>query len=70
MNVVGVTESTMPLREKLECSRNRAIPHEAELIEQALLRVAVTQTRCAALVTTHRPVSRWIRSKTLLSQGG
>ncbi len=63
MVIAGVSEDAMPLRHRLERSRDKAIRREEELMERALLYVAITRARRAALVTAHGKVSPWVGAR-------
>lgn len=60
MVIAGVNEDSMPLRQRVERSGDKAIRREAELMERALLYVAMTRAREAVLMTAHGKVSGWI----------
>ncbi len=60
MVIAGVNQDSMPLRLRLERSSDKAVRREAELMERALLYVAVTRARAAALITAHGTVSDWV----------
>lgn len=63
MVIAGMNEDLMPLRARIARSGDAAIRREAELMERALLYVALTRARGAALITAHGKVSAWIRSR-------
>ncbi len=65
MIIAGVSEDSMPLRNRVERSRDKAVRREEELMERALLYVAITRAREAALITAHGKVSGWIGVPTL-----
>ena len=58
--VAGMTDKAMPLAIHVSRSSDNAVRREAELMERALLYVAITRARRATLVTAHGEVSRWI----------
>ncbi len=66
MIIAGVSEDSMPLRGRVERSGDKAVRREAELMERALLYVAITRAREAVLITAHGKVSDWIG----IPQGG
>ena len=59
--IAGVTEEAMPLKARIERSGDQAMRREAELMERALLYVALTRARKAALITAHGKLSGWVR---------
>ncbi len=60
MIIAGVSEDSMPLRGRVDRSGDKAVRREAELMERALLYVAITRAREAALITAHGKVSGWV----------
>lgn len=60
MIVAGMTRDSMPLRTAVERSEDGAVRRDAELMERALLYVAITRARRAALVTAHGEASGWV----------
>jgi len=60
MVIVGVDQDSMPLKALLGRSGDKAVQREAELMERALLYVALTRARQAALITAHGKLSDWI----------
>ena len=60
MVIAGVTDKVMPLKSHVNRSGDAAVQREAELMERALLYVAITRARRAALVTAHGTVSAWV----------
>ncbi len=62
MVIAGVSEDSMPLKTRVERSADQAVRREEELMERALLYVAITRARSAALITAHGKVSGWIQN--------
>ncbi len=60
MIIAGLSEDSMPLHKRVARSRDMAVRREEELMERALLYVAMTRAREAALITAHGKVSDWI----------
>ena len=60
MVVAGVSQKYMPLASQVERSEDSAVRRETELMERALLYVAVTRARRAALLTAHGEASGWL----------
>lgn len=60
MIIAGMTAKAMPLEARISQTSDPAARREAEIMERALLYVAVTRARRAALVTAHGEASPWI----------
>ncbi len=60
MVIAGMTDKAMPLAARVDRTSDKAARREAEIMERALLYVAITRARQAALVTAHGEVSRWV----------
>ncbi len=60
MVIAGMTKSAMPLATRIERSADSAVRREAELMERALLYVAITRARRSALVSAYGEASPWI----------
>jgi superfamily I DNA/RNA helicase len=60
MIVAGMNRELMPLRAAVQRTEEPAVRREVELMERALLYVALTRARRAALVTAHGEVSPWV----------
>ena len=58
--VAGMSEDLMPWRAAVSRSEDAAVKREAEMMERALLYVAVTRAKRAVLVTAHGKPSGWI----------
>lgn len=63
MIIAGVTENSVPLATRLKRATDNAVRREVELMERALLYVAITRARRAALVTAHGQVSPWLSTQ-------
>ncbi len=63
MIVAGLSDDNMPWRTRVRYSKDRAIQRETELMERALLYVALTRARKSALVTAHGRISEWVASR-------
>jgi superfamily I DNA/RNA helicase len=61
MIVAGMSRELMPLRSAVHRTEDSAVRREVELMERALLYVALTRARRAALVTAHGVISPWIQ---------
>lgn len=61
MIIAGLSEDQMPLAWLVARSDDPAVRREAELMERALLYVALTRAREAVLVTAPGKLSRWAR---------
>lgn len=61
MIIAGLSEDQMPLAWLVARSEDPAVRREAELMERALLYVALTREREAVLVTAPGKLSRWVR---------
>ena len=68
MIVAGLSDENMPWRARVRYSKDRSVQQEAELMERALLYVALTRARKSALVTAHGTISEWVASQ-VASQG-
>jgi superfamily I DNA/RNA helicase len=64
MIIAGMNQDAMPYKKQIESSEDRAVRREAELMERALLYVALTRARQAALISAHGKVSDWVRANT------
>lgn len=60
MVLAGMSDKAMPLATLVRQSTDPAVRRETEIMERALLYVAITRARQAALVTAHGKVSRWL----------
>lgn len=60
MVIAGLSEDVMPFGAHVGRSDDAAVRHEAEIMERALLYVALTRARKAALITAHGKLSGWI----------
>jgi superfamily I DNA/RNA helicase len=60
MVIAGVTNKMMPFHISVQQTSDVAVRRDAELMERALLYVAITRARRAALVTAHGTMSQWI----------
>ena len=60
MILAGMTDENMPLRSRLHSTEDQAVRREAEIMERALLYVALTRARQAVLVTASGDASRWV----------
>ena len=60
MVVAGLSQELMPLERQIDRSGDAAVRREAELMERALLYVALTRAREAALITAYGKVSGWL----------
>jgi len=60
MVIAGLSEEAMPLQHRLTHSDDPVVRREAELMERALLYVALTRAREAALITAHGRLSGWV----------
>jgi len=60
MIIAGMAADVMPLRWLVKRSEDEAVRREAEMMERALLYVALTRARRAALVTAHGQASAWV----------
>ena len=58
--VAGLGAENMPLRRRLDRTDDPAVRREAEVMERALLYVALTRARKAALLTAHGRPSPWV----------
>jgi superfamily I DNA/RNA helicase len=58
--VAGMSEDLMPWRVQMARSEDAAVRRETEMMERALLYVAVTRAKRAVLVTAHGKASGWI----------
>ena len=58
--LAGLTDKAMPFEDQIERTKDKSVQREAELMERALLYVAITRARRAVLVTAHGTVSGWI----------
>lgn len=58
--VAGMSDELMPWRAAVARSEDAAVKREAEMMERALLYVAVTRAKRAVLVTAHGKPSGWI----------
>jgi superfamily I DNA/RNA helicase len=63
MIIAGMNEDLMPLRLRVNRSEDDAVRREDELMERALLYVALTRARKMALITAHGRVSEWVASE-------
>jgi len=62
MVIAGMNDDAMPLSARIDASDDNAARRDAELMERALLYVALTRARKAALVTCHAKISPWLAS--------
>ncbi len=62
MIIVSVTDKMMPYQLQTRRSSDKAVQREAELMERALLYVAITRARKSALITAHGTGSKWLDS--------
>lgn len=60
MVIAGMSDENMPWRRHILRSDDAAVRREAELMERALLYVALTRARQAALVTAHGKLTEWL----------
>jgi len=60
MIVAGLSDENMPWRVHTRSSEDSSVQREAELMERALLYVALTRARKRALVTAHGKISEWV----------
>ncbi len=60
MVIAGMNDEFMPLKAQIGRSEDVAVRQEDELMERALLYVALTRARQAALITAHGKLSDWI----------
>lgn len=60
MIIAGLSEENMPWRLRIQFSEDPAVRREAELMERALLYVALTRARKSALITAHGRLSEWV----------
>ena len=60
MIIAGMTKKAMPLEYQLNRTEDKSVRREAELMERALLYVAITRARCAVMLTAHGEVSGWL----------
>lgn len=60
MIVAGMSEANMPWQVRVGFSDDAAVKEDAELMERALLYVALTRARKGALVTAHGRISPWL----------
>lgn len=60
MILAGMSDDQMPLRVAVDRSEDAAVRREAELMERALLYVALTRAREAVLITAPGRISRWV----------
>ena len=60
MILAGLSDQNMPWRQKVRFSADPSVRREAELMERALLYVAVTRARKSALITAHGQLSGWL----------
>jgi len=58
--IAGLTDEAMPLRVRVGRSQDAAVRREAELMERALLYVALTRARRAVLVTATGRLTGWL----------
>jgi superfamily I DNA/RNA helicase len=65
MVVAGMTQDNLPLKSRLAASHDPTAKHEVEIMERALLYVALTRAKHAALITAPGKLSPWV-----LSRGG
>lgn len=63
MVIAGLSEEAMPFKLRLDRSEDPLVRHEAEIMERALLYVALTRARKAALVTAHGKLSEWVAGR-------
>ncbi len=63
MIVAGLSDENMPWRARVRYSKDRSVQREAELMERALLYVALTRARKSAVVTAHGTISEWVASQ-------
>jgi hypothetical protein len=61
--IAGLTDEAMPWRAQVMRSEDKAVRREAELMERALLYVALTRARRAVLVTAVGGVTGWLTSE-------
>jgi superfamily I DNA/RNA helicase len=60
-----MTQDNLPLKSRLAASHDPTAKHEVEIMERALLYVALTRAKHAALITAPGKLSPWV-----LSRGG
>lgn len=59
--IAGASAQNMPWRSDIERSEYVAVREDAEIQERALVYMALTRARKAALITAHGAVSEWVR---------
>ncbi len=60
MIIAGMKHDAMPYKTRLESTADPAVRREIELMERALLYVALTRARQSALITAHGQPSDWL----------
>jgi superfamily I DNA/RNA helicase len=60
MILAGMSDEAMPLRFHIWRSQDASVRREAELMERALLYVALTRARRSVLITAHGKASEWL----------
>jgi superfamily I DNA/RNA helicase len=60
MIITGVTNKMMPVHLQKSRSSDKAVPRVTELMERAVLYVAITRGRRLVLVTAHGELSEWL----------
>lgn len=63
MIIAGLSDENMPWRSRVRFSKDPAVRREAELMERALLYVALTRARKSALVTAHGRMTGWLEKR-------
>ncbi len=63
MIIAGLSDELMPWRQQVRFSKDPSVRREAELMERALLYVALTRARKAALITAHGKISEWVGAR-------